>query len=313
MKDLVAPPRLKPGDRVAVIAPAGPVPPDAFEAGVARLRQRYQVVYDEKVLAREGFLAGSDERRVKEIEHWLAQKDVRALFCARGGYGITRILPRLDAAAATLLRDPRVIVGFSDVTALLAWALGAGVRAVHGPVISQLGKLPDRDVEALYALLEDPEPPPPVRGLIASKTQSFFGRITGRLVGGNLEVLTRLAGTRWQPEWSGCILLLEEIGERPYRIDRQLTHLQQAGMLENLAAVVVGDMVRCEEPADAWPGNPSPTPHDVIRERCSSYGIPVFTGIPVGHGERNRALPLGARVAVEPMKGMLVPLEGAVV
>src|SRR5438552_9608237 len=105
MKDLVAPPRLSPGDRVCVIAPAGPVPPDAFEAGVARLRQRYRVDYDGEVLARNGFLAGSDERRVKELEHWLAEKDVRALFCARGGYGITRILPRLDAAAAALLRE----------------------------------------------------------------------------------------------------------------------------------------------------------------------------------------------------------------
>jgi muramoyltetrapeptide carboxypeptidase len=310
--DLVAPPRLAKGDRVAVIAPAGPVPPDAFEAGVARLRQRYHVEYDGDVLSRDGFLAGSDERRTKEIERWLNEKDVRALFCARGGYGITRILPRLDAAALALAKSPKVIVGFSDSTALLQWALGAGVRAVHGPVISQLGKLPQEDVNALWSLLEYPDPPPPIGGIGASKTQSFFGKISGRLVGGNLEVLTRLVGTRWQPEWSGCVLLLEEIGERPYRIDRQLTHLQQAGMLENLAAVVVGDLVRCTEPADAWPGQPSPTAIEVIRERCVSYGVPVFTGLPVGHGERNRALPLGARVAIDPMKGQLVPLEGAV-
>jgi muramoyltetrapeptide carboxypeptidase len=312
MKELIAPPRLAAGDRVAVIAPAGPVPPDAFEAGIARLRQRYRVDYDGEVLARDGFLAGSDERRVKEIEHWLAEKDVRALFCARGGYGITRILPRLDGAAAALQKSPRVIVGFSDATALLNWALGAGVRAVHGPVVSQLGKLPQDDVDALYALLESPEPPAAISGVGASKTQSFFGRITGRLVGGNLEVLTRLAGTRWQPDWSGCILLLEEIGERPYRIDRMLTHLQQAGMLENLAAVVIGDLVRCVEPPDAWPGQPSPTAIEVIRERLGSYGVPVFTGLPVGHGERNRALPLGARVAIDSIKGQLVPLEGAV-
>ena len=312
MKELVAPPRLAKGDRVAVIAPAGPVPPDAFEAGVARLRQRYRVEYDGQVLARDGFLAGSDERRTKELEHWLAEKDVKALFCARGGYGITRILPRLDAAAQALAKSPRVIVGFSDATALLAWALGAGVRAVHGPVVSQLGKLPPGDVDALFALLESPDPPPSIPDIGASKTQSFFGRISGRLVGGNLEVLTRLVGTRWQPQWSGCVLLLEEIGERPYRIDRQLTHLQQAGMLEDLAAVVVGDLVGCAEPADAWPGQPSPTAVEVIRERCAAYGVPVFTGLPVGHGERNRALPLGARVSIDSVKGELVPLEGAV-
>jgi muramoyltetrapeptide carboxypeptidase len=309
MKDPLAPPRLSPGDRVAVISPAGPVPKEAFETGIAILRQRYRVDYDGEVLAREGFLAGSDERRVQEIERWLAEKDVRALFCARGGYGTTRILPRLDPAAAALLREPRVIVGFSDATALLAWALGQGIRAVHGPVVSQLGKLPQTDTDALFALLESPEPPAPLSGLIAADAQSSREPITGRLVGGNLEVLTRLCGTRWQPEWSGCVVLIEEIGERPYRIDRMLTHLEQAGMLAHVTAMVVGDLTSCEEPPNQ---GPSPKALDVIQERCASFGIPVFSGLPVGHGERNRALPLGARVTLDPIKGTLVLLEGAV-
>jgi muramoyltetrapeptide carboxypeptidase len=306
-----APPRLAPGDCVAVIAPAGPVPKDAFEAGIARLRQRYRVEHEAGVLSREGYLAGSDERRAAEISRWLGDPKIKALICVRGGYGVTRILPRLDDAQKQLARSPKAIVGFSDATALLFWALQADVRAVHGPVVSQLGKLPEPDVESLFRLLEDPTPPPPVSGLSAGASAAA-GRASGRLMGGNLEVLTRLAGTRWQPRLDGAVLLLEEVGERPYRIDRMLTHLGQAGVLRGVAAAIVGDLVSCEEPDRAWPGQPSPSGLEAMRAGLAELGIPALHGLPVGHGTRNLALPLGARVEIDFQAGTLTFLEGAV-
>src|SRR5688572_29485978 len=145
----VTPPRLRPGDTVAIPAPAGPVPAEGFEAGVRLLAQRYKVVYDEALFERTGFLAGSDDRRADELNRYLADPDVRGIICARGGYGVMRILDRLDAAA--LRRDPKPIVGFSDVTALLAWSVAeAQVLPIHGPMVVQLGKLPPADVEWLF-------------------------------------------------------------------------------------------------------------------------------------------------------------------
>jgi len=309
MEGPVAAPRLAPGDRVRVIAPAGPVPRAEFEAGMAVLGQRYEVLYDGAVLSRDGFLAGDDVRRRSELEQALTEEGSKALFCARGGYGILRLLPGLDQAAQALARAPRPIVGFSDVTALLFWAVArAGVRGVHGPVVTQLGKLPSEDVEALWRLLEQPTPPPlgSLRALVAGAP------VSGRLLGGNLEVLTRLLGTPWQPDLRGAVLLIEEIGERPYRIDRLLTHLLLARALDGLAGVVVGDFIGCEEPAGTL-GSPSPSALEVVAERLSPLGVPVVADAPVGHGARNRALPMGARVTLDATAGRLTFLEGAVV
>ena len=138
------PPALQAGDVVAVAAPASAVPRDAFLRGLRVLEGRYMVLYDDEVFSRDGYLAGSDARRAAELNRYLRDPKVKAIVCARGGYGLLRILPLLDADA--LRARPRPIVGFSDVTALLAWAHGtAGVRAIHGPVLTQLGELPPSD------------------------------------------------------------------------------------------------------------------------------------------------------------------------
>jgi muramoyltetrapeptide carboxypeptidase len=305
----VAPPRLCAGDRVAVIAPSGPVPHEDFEAGVRKLRQRYRVDYDGGVLARAGYLAGPDERRADELKHWLREPGVKAIVCARGGYGAMRILPLLAQQAADLLAAPRLLVGFSDATVLLHWALSAGMRGLHGPVVTQLARLPASDLQALFHALEDPAPAPPIDRL---SVLCPGAAVTGPLVGGNLAVLTRLVATPWQPDLRGAILVLEDVGERPYRLDRMLTHLLLAGALREVAGVVLGDFVRCDEPSTGWPGPPSPAPLEVVAERLACLGVPVLAGLPVGHGERNRPLALGARATLDPAAGTLTPLEGAV-
>jgi muramoyltetrapeptide carboxypeptidase len=299
---LIRPPRIVPGARVAIVAPAGPVPREPFAAGAAILGARYELVHDERIFDRSGFLAGDDAARAAELQRALTDPTIAAVICARGGWGILRILDRLDAAA--FARAPKPIVGFSDVTALLVWAALAGVASLHAPVVTQLGKLPADDAAALFALLESPAAPPPLTDLQALAP----GRGEGRLWGGNLEVLSRLCGTPWSlPADEPIVLLIEEVGERPYRIDRQLTQLRLSGALRSLAGVIVGDLVGCVE-KDGGP----PDALAVIVERLGAPGVPILAGAPVGHGARNRALPHGARVRVDGAAGRVEFLESAV-
>jgi len=286
-----------------VPAPSGPVPREAFCAGLRILEARYRVVYDAGLFRRAGYLAGDDRRRAAELNRYLGDPAVRGIVCARGGYGLLRILPALDAAA--LRARPKVIVGFSDVTALLAWArTRGGVRGVHGPVVTQLGSLRRADHRRLFALLEGAALPRPyVTGL----RPLCRGRARGRLVGGNLEVLSRLVGTGYLPSLRGAILFLEEVGERPYRLDRTLTQLLLCGVLAGVRAVVVGDLVACAEPVGTGPSAAA-----VVAERLGRLGIPLCLGLPVGHGRRNLALPVGARAVLDADAGTLEVLEGAV-
>lgn len=294
---IVVPP-LAPGDRVALIAPAGPVPEPRLTAGYTRLASRYDVKWSRRIFERQGYLAGDDAARRDELERAILDDGIRAIVCARGGYGVMRYLAQLDPE---LLRaHPKPMVGFSDITALHAYAARAGVASIHGPVATQLGELPDADVAALFALLEGGVGEPLVG--LASIGASTVAE--GRLYGGNLELVTRLVGTPHAFELAGAVLLLEEIGERPYRIDRALTQLELAGVLGKVAAVVVGELVRCTEPDGS-----APTAEEVVRERLSRLGVPVLTGLPVGHGDRNRALGLGVQVRVDARAGALTPLE----
>lgn len=301
---MIRPPRLRQGDVVRVVAPSGPVPREAFASGLAVLKQRYDVRYDEAVFARDGFLAGSDERRLTELTAALADPEARAVYMARGGHGLLRILPFLDGES--LRKNPRALVGFSDGTALLGFAARAGVTAIHGPVLSQLGNLPEHDHRALFHLLEDPNP-----GVVLVGLQELIpGRARGRLLGGNLEVFSRLVGTPFLPDLSGAILFFEDLGERPYRVDRLITYLDLAGVFNQVSAVVVGDFSSCVEP-EATRDN-SPTVSEVLVERLGRLPIPAVLGATVGHGSRNTALPYGALVELDTRAETLTALEGAV-
>lgn len=301
---MIRSPRLRPGDVVRVVAPSGPVPREAFLAGAATLRARYDVRFDDGVFARDGFLAGSDERRLAELTAALSDPDAKAVLMARGGYGLLRLLPFLDPAL--LQARPRPLCGFSDGTALLAYAVRAGVGAVHGPVVTQLHNLGGADHQALFQLLEDPNP-----GVLLTDLGPVIpGRAAGPLLGGNLEVFSRLVGTRYLPDLAGAILFIEDLGERPYRIDRLLTTLDLAGVFDAVSAVVVGDFTGCDEPEVTRAD--SPTAEQVLLERLGRLPIPVVVGAAVGHGTRNRALPYGALCELDAFTGVLTAREGVV-
>jgi muramoyltetrapeptide carboxypeptidase len=305
MSRLIRPARLRPGDGVRIIAPSGPVFPDVFATGVAVLSARYQVRFDPaKLFAAQGYLAGPDEQRLASLCEALADHEARAIFMGRGGYGLLRIAGQIRPE---LLREcAKPIVGFSDGTVLLACASRAGVASVHGPVVTQLGRLPETDRAALFALLESPDP-----GLLLEGMEPLRpGTASGPLVGGNLEVFSRLLGTSLLPDLDGAILFLEEVGERPYRLDRLLTHLALAGVFDRVAGVVVGDLVGCEEPSDSRVASPSALA--VMRERLGRLRVPVALGARFGHGERNLSLPYGVPALLDAQAGTLTALSGVV-
>jgi muramoyltetrapeptide carboxypeptidase len=264
------------------------------------------VLLGNAVLERQAYLAGGDEARRADLERMLDDPAVRAIFCARGGYGSQRLLPLLDRSM--LARGPKPIVGYSDATALLNAAVSAGAVAVHGPMVAQdmASGLTARSEAHLRRLLTDAgylweiEVPVCVRP----------GRAVGRLVGGCLSVVAATLGTSYEPDTDGAIVFLEDVRERPYRLDRLLTQLRHAGKLERIAGLVFGAMAGC-------PTIDGVGPLDVVRECAVDLRCPVGFGVPAGHdpaeaSRENLALPFGVPVSLDTERGRLAALEAAV-
>ena len=283
-----------------MIAPASGFERSAFEAGLAVIAGRYTPEYDSGVFERHRYLAGSDARRLAELHAALADPGIRAVFCARGGYGATRLLTRLAAHAPP--GAPKPLVGFSDITALHLWLQAHGRISVHGPVLTQLPRLTADTGARLFELLESTRPPAPLSG----SATYVRGRAEGPLLGGNLSVLTRLLGTPYMPPLDGAILLLEDQGERPYRLDRMWTHLQLAGVFERVRGIALGTFTSCEEPQAGY------TSEEVLRELAEATRLPCAAGFPVGHGEVNEPVALGVRVQLDADAATLTFLEAAV-
>ncbi len=279
-----------------MIAPSSPFEPDAFARGLDVLSGRLGLVprLRDDVVARRGYLAGDDARRIEEWREAVSDPDARAIFCARGGYGAMRILPAVDPAP--LLARPKLLVGFSDVTALHAVLNRAGLATVHGPVVTQLGPAPEDAIAHLEALLSGTAPrpgawgvPAPGAGVVAARTMRP-GRASGPLLGGTLAILAHLQGTPFAPPLDGAILFLEDVGEAPYRIDRYLTQLRLAGALDGVAGLALGTLTRCDDAGVLAA--------DVVREVALGLGIPAIEGVPAGHADANFALPFGARATL---------------
>jgi muramoyltetrapeptide carboxypeptidase len=292
-------PALRPGDPVTVVAPASSFDRGSFEAGLEIIGRRYQVHYDPGVLTRHRYLAGPDARRLGEIYRALADPGCRAVFCARGGYGIMRLLPGLEGVPLA----PKPVIGFSDVTALHQLLQRERLVSIHGPVITQLGRLDQAARARLFELLESDAP---IAALTGTET-CVAGVAEGPLLGGNLSVLTRLLGTPFLTPLEGAILLLEDVGERPYRLDRMWTHLALAGVFRQVRGIVLGAFTGCEEKDAEY------SSADVLRELATAAGLPCAAGFPIGHGEHNQPVPLGVRVRLDAGERSLTFLESAAI
>ena len=293
-------PLLPPGSLIGVIAPAGPTQPESLVA-VPALYERfgYRVRIFPGCTLRTGYLAGDDDARLADIHAALADGEVAALHCLRGGYGAMRLLDRIDTE---LLRaHPKLLIGYSDITALHAlWALH-GLPTLHAPMATSDLVRPGReaDAQALFALLQGGLRAGTVLApaLLPGLQVRVPGRARGRLIGGNLSLVAALLGTRWAWQAEGAILFLEDVSEDLYRVDRLLTQLRLAGVLDAVAGFVLGSFTEAESP-DA-----------LVREFLLPLGKPVLSGWPSGHGTPNLPLPLGVMVDLDAQAGTLTVLE----
>jgi muramoyltetrapeptide carboxypeptidase len=277
-----APPRLREGNLIAIVAPSSPFDDDRYKRGAAWLAERYRIRQRDDVFARAGYLAGDDARRRSELRAALVDPEVRAVVAARGGYGATRFSTELDWTE--LARDPKWVVGFSDVTALHVEAQAVGVRSLHAPMLAALGAADDDTrVRWLRALEHDAREPWRVEPWIE-------GEAEGVSCGGNLALLEACAamGRLRLPE--RAILFVEDCTERPYRLDRMLTSLLVGGHLGSVRGVVLGEFTDCA------PGPDGVTADAVLRERFATLGVPVVARAPFGHGAVNEPFELGRRV-----------------
>ncbi len=280
-----------------VVAPSGPIGREALEQGVAVLRDEFglEVRMRPDVVARQRYLAGDDARRLEEWREAASDLETRALFCARGGYGATRLLPRLEPTR--LLHPPRWVVGFSDATAIHAALNRAGLVTLHGPLVSTLGRTTPEAREHLRSLLFGrtdalpllPGAPRPGAGCVGTGVIRP-GRASGTLLGGSLTLLAHLCGTPWLPPMAGAVLFLEDVNEKPYKLDRCLTQLRLSGALDGVRAVCVGQFTACDD------GEQSGA--EAVRDLVRALGVPAIEGVAAGHEPANFALPLGSVVAV---------------
>jgi len=280
-------PRLKEGDRIGIVAPAGPVLQEEIQPGLDFLESLgFEPVCSPHLYEQKGYLAGEDKARVKDLHAVFRDRKIKAVLCARGGYGSHRILQKLDYGLFS--RNPKIFVGYSDITALLcALFKKSGLITIHGPVLRDLLKGDGRNATLLLKLMSSNEL---TTVNFPSGTAVKKGRAQGVLLGGNLSLIGHLIGTPFLPSFKGKLLFMEEKGEPLYRIDRMLTHLLLSGELEKCAGLMVGTFEECGDPASVI---------DLVRERCSRLNMPILTGLPVGHGEHNVPLPIGARAVLD--------------
>ena len=310
------PKRLSPGDTVALVGPASATF-IRMELDVARESLEalgLKVIVAEHLLDRHGYLAGQDRDRAADINRYFADSSIRGVLPIRGGWGTSRLLPYLDFDA--IRRNPKVVLGFSDITALvLPIYARANVITFHGP--NGMGRYDSWSVDYLKRVLFNAEAVtfenPHDKGDFLTQTENrtetiVSGVARGRLLGGNLTVLTALLGSPYLPSWDGCILFLEDVHEDIYRIDRMLTSLKLAGALEKIRGFVFGTCDKCE-PGE---GYGSLTLEEVLDDHVRPLNVPSWLGAMIGHETPQFTLPVGGEVEIDATKATIRMLEPAV-
>ena len=304
---------LRRGDRIGLVTPASATSAANVERAEANLRTLgFEPVRTDAPLLRHGEFAGTDAQRAADLHGMYADPTVRGIWAIRGGYGTNRLLDRLDFRL--IKRHPKPLIGYSDLTTLLnVIHAKTGAPCFHGPV----GSSPLNDYVRAHAApltgaarhtISLPEYPEP-KGPLYEYAPLLHGVATGPLVGGNLTLLSSLAGTGWLPKTKGALVFLEDVGERPYRIDRMLTQLTDAGFFDKVRGIALGVFKGC--------GQTDPDRHEdyslqvVLRDRLERFGVPIAYGFPVGHVDRQCFLPIGVSARMDTRARTLELLESA--
>lgn len=300
--ELIKPPALVPGGTIGVVAPAGVVCPSRLNKGVGALEAcGFKVELAAEILERKGYLAGGEERRAASLSAFVLRDDIHAIFCARGGFGSIQLLPYLDPGI--FRSHPKIFVGFSDVTVLLNWFVArCGVVAFHGPMVAVefTQGLEKAAGELFWRALTGAEIDWQIQCSMVIRDGK--GKVRAPLMGGCLSVVVTTLGTPYEIDTAGSILFLEDIGEKPYRIERMLTQLKMAGKLDDVAGVVTGAF------SDCGTGD-GKTVDDILGEIFSNAGYPVVAGLPCGHATANWLLPFGVPAELDGQTGTLTLAE----
>lgn len=307
-RQLVKPPALRPGDTIGIVAPASNVKEADLEAGCAALRAAgYKTFYLDSILDRDLYFAGRPGRRLRELEEMFEREEVRAILCARGGYGANYVLQDLDWKK--IASHPKIFIGYSDVSCLLTQFVDSGLVTFHGPMAAKDWVHADGvNLESWIAALTQTAPwDIPVND---SVTTLAGGETEGRLYGGCLSILVASLGTAYEIKTDDTILFMEDIGAKPYQIDRMLMQLKLAGKLDKVRGLIFGEMIDCMQAAYQ-----DYTLQEVIMRIVGELGMPVIYGVKSGHvSSNNITLPLGVRAKLIAEKGevSLRILESAV-
>jgi len=302
-------PALNGGDTVAITSPAGAVwDKEGIDTFAEILKSfGFKVIIGKTLTEKFGYFAGTDEFRAKELNDLFADKNVKGIFCMKGGWGCARILDKLDYTV--IEKNPKVLIGFSDITSLLiAIHQRTGLITFHGPVGNSGWNDFTRDVFLNVIIngkaITYPENPSKEEKITCIKE----GIVKGELIGGNLTVLSSLIGSNYLPDWKGKILFLEEAKEEPYSIDRMLMQLKLSGVLQEISGFIFGKCAKClaEEPERAF------TFEQVLKQYIEPLKVPAFYGAMIGHIENKLTLPIGLTIQMDASKGQIMLLEGAV-
>lgn len=280
-----APKCLKQGDLIGIIAPASPVTTEEIKPAINLIKQQgYSVLEGGHLYDAQGYLAGRDEDRLNDLHEMFRNNDVKAVLCARGGYGTPRLLDKVDY---NLIKEsPKLFIGYSDVTALLLAVFHkTGIAVWHGPMLRNIEGRED-NLNNLLRILSSGEA---LDVRLEAENVMNSGIARGRLLGGNLSLISGLLGTSYLPSFKGSILFLEDRGEPLYRIDRMLTQLKLAGELDGIKGLIIGNFKDCGDIVEI----------NRILSEAVNKDCPVYTGFPAGHGKENHPLPFGVEAELD--------------
>ncbi len=315
MKKCLKPKALAPGDTIGLITPSSSITEEKLEKAIANMELLgLKVKLGKHIKAINGYLAGTDEQRLEDLHNMFADDEVDGIWCIRGGYGVGRILPKINYKL--IKKNPKVLIGFSDITALLlAVHQKTGLICFHGPVASS--DFSDYTVKQLKGVLMNPEISYTIghaKDSDDSKDKAYHskviraGKAKGELSGGNLTLLAAAIGTGFQPKFKNKLVFIEDIGERPYRLDRMFTQILQSTDLDKAAGIVLGVFEDCE----AKEGDRSLSLMEMFEDRLGHLNLPIIYGLSFGHIKNHMTLPVGIEAELDTTKRTIRLLERGV-